>query len=71
MTSTRRFVLERVEDVTGSSGTGIVADGVVWPNDKVTLCWRGPHSSIAVWDNMATALEIHGHSGKTTAVFLD
>jgi hypothetical protein len=71
VTETRRFVLERVEDVTGLSGTGTVADGVQWPNGKVTLCWRGRHSSIAVWDDLNTALAIHGHEGATRAAFLD
>lgn len=71
MTGTRRFVLERTEDVSGLSGTGTVADGVLWPNDMVTLCWRGEHSSIAVWQHLDDALAIHGHGGKTRAVFID
>lgn len=71
MTETRRFVLRRDEDVSGISGTGTVADGVLWPTGQVTLCWRGPHSSIAVWQNLDTAMEIHGHGGKTQPVFVD
>ncbi len=71
MNSTRRFVLERTEDVSGLSGTGTVADGVVWPDGKVTIAWRGEHRSIAVWPDLDTALAIHGHGGATKAVFLD
>lgn len=70
-TDVRRFVLERREDVSGISGTGTVADGVVWPDGKVALCWRGPHSSIAVWPDLDTAMEIHGHGGMTVPVFVD
>ena len=61
----------RDEDVTGISGTGTVADGVQWPTGQVTLCWRGIHSSIAVWQCMGDALAIHGHNGKTRIVWAD
>jgi hypothetical protein len=71
VTEVRRFVLERADDVTGVSGTGTVADGVLWPDGKVTLCWRGEHRSIAVWDSMIDAVAIHGHDGKTKLVFID
>lgn len=70
-TETRRFVLDRTEDVSGVSGTGTVADGVVWPDGTVAVCWRGTHSSIAIWTDLVTAMEIHGHGGKTKAVFID
>ncbi|MBB1153510.1 hypothetical protein [Amycolatopsis dendrobii] len=68
---TTRFVLERTDDVTGITGTGIVADGVVWPGGKVTIVWRGPHSSIVIWPDLETALAVHGHDGATKAVFID
>jgi hypothetical protein len=67
----RRFVLERTEDVSGVSGVGTVADGVVWPNDMVTICWRGDTTSIAVWQHLDDAMKIHGHDGATKAVFID
>jgi len=33
----RRFYLDRRTDVSGVSGTGIVAHGVVWPDGTVTI----------------------------------
>ena len=36
----RRFYLYRIEDKTGISGTGVVADGVVWQTGAATLNWR-------------------------------
>lgn len=69
--ATRRFVLNRIDDITGLSGTGVVADGVLWPTGQVTLCWRGDHSSIAVWQTLDDAIAIHGHEGKTRFVFVD
>lgn len=45
----RVFELERLEDVSGISGTGIVAQGVEFDNGKVCIAWglppkpSGPH----------------------------
>ena len=71
MSEARLFVLQRDQDISGISGTGIVADGVQWPNGQVTLCWRGEHSSVAVWPCMSDAMWCHGHDGATKAVFDD
>lgn len=71
MTAPRLFVLQRDEDISGVSGTGIVADGVVWPNDMVTVCWRGECASVAVWQRLDDAIAIHGHNGATKFVFSD
>lgn len=67
----RCFHLVRDEDVTGVSGTGVVAEGVLWTDDTVTLRWFGEHSSIAVWRTLADAEVIHGHNGATRVVWLD
>lgn len=71
MTETRRFVLNRVVDATGVSGTGIVADGVQFPNGKCALSWRGELSSTAVYDNIELVEAIHGHDGNTEIVWID
>jgi hypothetical protein len=64
-TSARLLTLERDIDHTGVSGTGTVADGVLWDDGQVTLKWRGPHSSIVNWRNLEDAKAIHGHDGAT------
>lgn len=66
-----RFYLQRDADVSGKSGTGRVADGVLWTNGKVTIQWRGEHSSIVNWDQLYSAIEIHGHDGLTHIVWID
>jgi hypothetical protein len=68
---TRRFHLVRHEDVSGVSGTGIVADGVRFPNGKAVMCWRGELSSIATYDSIGLLLEIHGHEGRTCIEWVD
>ena len=64
------FVLERDTDVSGVSGTGTVADGVVWPNGLVTICWRGQYASVAVWQTLGDARAVHGLNGATRLVWL-
>ena len=65
----RCFVLRRDNDVTGVSGTGDVADGVVFPDGVTVIRWRSERRSTAVWSSLEDALAIHGHDGATRAVF--
>ena len=68
----RRFYLYRSEDETGVSGTGVVADGVVWQDDTVTLNWLGEHGSVVTWRRGMESVEhVHGHGGKTMVVWRD
>ena len=69
----RRFVLERHEDATGISGTGVVAEGVEFTDGIVVLKWIvGDHRSIVIWNQGIESVKaIHGHDGKTEVVWLD
>ena len=67
----RLFTLERDRDVTGVSGTGTVADGVVWPDGTVSLRWRGPRPSVVFWGSLEDAEVIHGHGGSTRIVWTE
>ncbi|MFH9426392.1 hypothetical protein [Streptomyces sp. NPDC017529] len=69
--SPRRFYLERHTDVTGMSGTGRVADGVLWPDGTASVRWRGPRPSIVHWDRLDDAETVHGHGGATRIVWVD
>jgi hypothetical protein len=61
----RRFHLQRDTDITGVSGTGRVADGVLWPDGSVAIRWRGDRPSTVHWDRIADAEHVHGHHGAT------
>jgi hypothetical protein len=67
----RRFVLRRGEDVTGVSGTGDVAEGVEFDDGAVVIRWRGAAPSTVIWADINAAMSIHGHDGRTRAVWLD
>lgn len=70
---TRRFKLIRHTDVSGVSGTGVVAEGVEWSDGSVALHWRGQYATTVVWENggIDAVLAIHGHHGTTEIVWDD
>lgn len=68
---TRRFHLLRDHDVSGISGTGHIADGVLWDNGTVTICWRGPHESVVHRRSVRSVEEIECHGGATRIVWDD
>ena len=61
----RFFVLLRKQDVSGVSGTGLVAEGAVFSNGKVAVTWRGPVRSVTVYESLEDAMAIHCHGGAT------
>jgi hypothetical protein len=67
----RRFELVRVEDVSGISGTGVVAEGVEFTNGKCTMSWLTKYTSVTVFENMTSLEAIHGHQGKTMVRWVD
>lgn len=68
----RRFVLIRHHDLTGVSGTGVVAEGVQFSDGRIVMRWttNGVHS-IVIHESVEALLHIHGHEGKTIIQFLD
>ena len=78
----RRFELVRREDVSGTSGEGVVAVGVAYPDGAVHMQWRnGENDDLEIDENgMATKQaptgveateEIHGHGGRTEVRWVD
>jgi hypothetical protein len=80
----RRFELHRDLDVSGISGEGVIADGVVYDHPFVVtlperplvlepgwcvITWRGEHCSTALWRSVDDAMAIHGHHGATRLVW--
>jgi hypothetical protein len=68
---TRRFQLARDVDVSGVSGVGIVADGVVFPDGVSVIRWRGERRSTVVWPSVEDVEAIHGHNGATRIEWVD
>jgi len=69
--SIRRFHFLRLEDQSGVSGCGIVAEGCIFSNGKVAVEWLSNHASTALYDSISDVEFIHGHCGKTKIIFDD
>ena len=67
----RRFVLQRDVDATGTSGTGVVAEGVEFSNGQVTIHWISQLESVNVYANAKVLSALHGHNGNTRIVWID
>lgn len=66
----RTFHLIRSHDVSGVSGTGVVAEGVVFTGGVVVVRWLSKQPSTNVYANVEDVLRIHGHEGSTKIEFL-
>lgn len=67
----KRFQLVRDEDVSGVSGTGLVAEGIEFTDGTAVLRWLTEHASTAVYLSMELVELIHGHEGKTRIRWID
>jgi hypothetical protein len=69
----RPFILERHDDVSGVSGTGLVAWGVEFPDGTVALRWNSDWPTSVVFHDkgMEAVRAVHGHDGRTEIVWCD
>src|SRR3954452_15358425 len=70
----RRVQIVRKSDLSGISGTGVVAFGVEFPDGRCVTRWRGQTSGVSqtcIWDSIIDIEEIHGHNGSTRIEYID
>jgi hypothetical protein len=69
----RAFHLVRDTDLTGVSGTGVVAEGVAFSDGTVALRWLSAWpTSVVFHDRGIEAVEaVHGHGGATRIVWTE
>jgi L-alanine-DL-glutamate epimerase-like enolase superfamily enzyme len=67
----RRFVLIRVEDLTGVSGTGEVAEGTVFSSGLAVIHWLREPYAMGVYQTLEDVIFVHGHEGRTQLQFID
>ena len=53
------FVMVRNADETGVSGTGPVADGIVFPSGSCVVEWRGSTPCVQVWSSFSAFKRVH------------
>lgn len=64
------FKLIRTEDESGVSGTGSVAEGVVFTDGRVVMRWTTHLNSTTFYDCIDDVIAIHGHNGKTKVEYM-
>jgi len=64
----RVFTLVREEDISGVSGTGIVAEGVEFEDGQVVMRWCNT-GSLCIYADIDIVRLVHGHEGRTEVVF--
>ena len=67
--TSRLFTLVRTEDISGTSGTGVVAEGVEFSDGTCVLHWLSQLHSIEICANMHVVAAIHGHEGRTMVMY--
>jgi hypothetical protein len=67
----RRFLLIRMEDLTGISGTGEVAEGTVFSSGLAVIRWLKKPYAMTIYQSLDDVLLIHGHEGRTKLQFID
>jgi hypothetical protein len=61
----RIFKLIRDVDVSGVSGTGVVAEGIEFSDGSVAIRWLSRWASTVTWASVHDAMHVHGHDGLT------
>ena len=64
----KTFYLLRHEDLHSNSGLGVVAEGVIFDTGLVALTWLSKYSSVTIFDEVKTVIELHGHEGRTEII---
>jgi hypothetical protein len=76
----RTFQLVRTTDVTGISGTGVVAEGVEWSDGTVVLRWlpsattrgaAGVRPTTVIHEDVHSVVALHGHGAATVVRYDD
>lgn len=65
----RTFVLQRNDDETGISGTGVVAEGVEFSTGWCALSWMTSAHSVGIYPNIKELERIRGHNGRAVVVW--
>ncbi len=78
MGGVRIFQLVREEDVSGISGTGVIAEGVEFTDGTVAMRWafsEGPAGyifpTLAFHPDIRNVERLHGHGGRTKVVWAE
>lgn len=64
----KKFYLLRNEDVNGNSGTGVVAEGVLFDNGLAAMTWLSDEPTVTTFVFPRSIKKLHGHNGRTEVI---
>ena len=64
----KTFYLLRHEDLHSKSGLGVVGEGVIFDSGLVALTWLSKYSTVTIFDEVKTVIDLHGHEGRTEVI---
>lgn len=67
----QRFIIKRAKDVSGTSGVGIVGEGVKFSDGSCAYTWLSGYKIHSIAANIDTIIGVHGHGGNTWVEFED
>lgn len=67
----RRFLLIRNDDVSGISGTGVVAEGLEFSDGTAVMRWLRAPYGLNIYTSVNALIAVHGHEGRTKIQWTD
>jgi len=67
----KTFYLLRHRDVHGNSGTGVVAEGIIFDSGMCAMTWLTEYKTVTVFDKITTVKKLHGHGTLTEVIIED
>ena len=64
----KRFYLLRHEDLHSNSGTGVVAEGVIFDDGTGAFTWLTPIKTVTTFWKVGEVKKLHGHEGRTEVI---
>ena len=67
----KTFELIREIDISGVSGTGIVAEGIIFSDGRIAMRWLTETATTVIFDCIEDVQTIHGHNGSTVIRYVN
>jgi hypothetical protein len=64
----KKFYLLRLEDVHSTSGTGVVAEGVIFGDGTGSYTGLTKHKTVTTFVKVKDVMDLHGHGGRTLMI---
>jgi hypothetical protein len=64
----KTFYMLRHEDIHNNSGTGVVAEGVIFDDGSGAFTWLTDIKTVTVFMKISEVKRLHGHEGRTEIV---